>query len=176
MGSANNLPNLTAEIIDENGVATPIALVTTPPAAGDQDGGDSQFSDTKPLVSGLIPDLPGGLYRLRCQAAGDEGQLKPAEMLFQVVEMDAELSSPLAEVARLQQLAALTEAAGGRAFRPDEVDQLLVVIQQLRKQASLPIIEKHRLGEGPISGWLLMLGFTTLLCAEWYLRKIWGLT
>lgn len=161
---------LRAEVVAADGTGLPVSLIAEP-------NSQQQTSET-PLVRGTIPDLPGGVYRLRVSPSGDDGgdgNLAVAEVLFQVVDLDAELSRPLAEISRMQQLSALTSDAGGRSFRPDEVEQLIDAINQLRNRSRLPVVERYRLGEGPISGWLLMLGFSALLCGEWYLRKIWGM-
>lgn len=167
--SANEY-ELKAEVIAADGTATQVPLAAEPQTG--PNGSDA------PLVGGVIPDLPGGVYRLRVSPKSKENLdagVAPAEVLFQIVDLDVELSRPLAEVSRLQQLSALTADAGGRAFRPDEVEQLISTINALRNRARLPVVEKYRLGEGPFSGWLLMCSFTALLCGEWFLRKVWGL-
>jgi len=161
----------TAEVIDEAGQRKPVALEQVSDV-GEQSG--------QPLVRGQLPELPGGLYRLRVAPADsavqqEQGPIEPAEVVFQVVDIDAELSRPLAEISRLEQLAQITADAGGRAFRPDEVEALLDAARQLRRQGELPIVEKNRLGDDPLSGWLLMLVMLGLLSAEWYCRRAWGL-
>lgn len=162
--------DLAAEVVSEDGTAIQVPVVAEAVAEGDAMGID------QPLISGQIPDLPGGFYTLRISdRAGGDGAPEPAELLFQVVEIDAELSRPIAEITHMEQLAALTEGAGGRAFRPEAVDELIDTIARLRHSAVLPIVEKYRLGDGPLSGWLMMIGFAALLSTEWFFRKRWGL-
>jgi uncharacterized membrane protein len=157
---------LRAEIITDDGKSIPISNVTkstNPESAAD------------PWITGTIPDLEAGLYKLRVQPETGDGPPEPAEILFQVVDFDVELSNPLAEVSRLEQLAELTGAAGGRSFNPAEVDSLIDTIARLRNRASLPVVSKRRLGDDPTSGWLLMICFLGCLAGEWILRKAWGL-
>ena len=101
--------------------------------------------------------------------------MAPDEIAFQVIESDRELLRPLADPAFLEQLSALTADAGGRAFATDQIDQLIDAIRKSRQEAVSPITEKKRLGDDPISGWLLFLAFSGLLVGEWILRRRWGL-
>lgn len=161
---------LAAEVIGEGGITVSVPVVAEAAAESDAAGLD------EPLISGQIPDLPGGIYTLRVfDTANRDAATEPAELLFQVVDIDAELSRPMAEITHMEQLAALTESAGGRAFRPEAIDELIATVARLRQSAVLPIVEKYRLGDGPISGWFMMLCFATLLSVEWFLRKRWGL-
>lgn len=176
-GDSANAVNLQAEVIMPDGETKAVSLIS--------EIGSNNNAGDQPLVGGKLPDLPGGIYQLRVfdrdqaanniTASGQSAGFEDAKILFQVVDMDVELSRPLADVARLQQLSAITADAGGKSFRPDEVDSLVETIRKLRTRSSLPVIERHRLGEGPISAWLLMIAFSSLLGSEWYLRKHWGL-
>lgn len=160
---------LAAEVIAEDGTRQAVPVVTQMAAESDSPAGD------EPLVSGQIPDLPGGFYTLRVFDQSSGNTIEAAEMQFQVVDIDAELSRPLAEIAQMEQLAALTRSAGGRTFRPDQIDALVETIAALRQKAVLPVVEKYRLGDDPLSGWVLMIGFIGLMSTEWFLRKRWGL-
>jgi len=96
-------------------------------------------------------------------------------MTFQAIDESRELAQPMADPVYLRQLAELTADHGGAAFTPDEVDTLVETIKKRRRQAETPIVEKLRLGDGPISGWLLFALFAGALSTEWFLRRQWGL-
>lgn len=157
--------SLNAELIAADGSRTPLSVSTRPTAAGET------------IVGGKLPVLPPGLYRLRGfqSGAADSAALAPDEIAFQVIESDRELLRPLADPAFLEQLSALTADAGGRAFATDQIDQLIDAIRKSRQEAVSPITEKKRLGDDPVSGWLLFLVFSGLLVGEWVLRRRWGL-
>jgi hypothetical protein len=97
------------------------------------------------------------------------------ELAFQVIDESREMAQPMADPVYLQQLASLTTKHGGAAYTPDEIDTLIQTIKQRRRQAETPIVERFRLGDGPISGWILFGLFAAALSAEWFLRKQWGL-
>lgn len=156
-------PRLAAEVIAEDGTVTPLTVAPQGSAADET------------VVGGILPQLPPGLYRLRGFSANPDDQLKPDALAFQVIDDDRELARPLADPALLEQLAALTAEAGGRAFAPDQVDELLSAIHDNRQQAVSPVVEKKRLGDGPLSGWLVFVAFAGLLIIEWTLRRRWGL-
>ena len=46
--------------------------------------------------------------------------------------------------------------------------------RQMLERAT-PIVEKYRLGDGPISGWIVFLIFAAALGGEWFLRRRWGI-
>ncbi len=166
-GSAASLA-LVAEIIDESGDAKPITTST-------QSTSEGTGLSTNASIRGTIPKLPPGFYRLRVRPEPASETLPPTEMAFQVIDESRELATPMADPVYLRQLAELTADHGGGAFTPDEVDQLIETIQQRRQRAETPVVEKHRLGDGPISGWMLFLLFAGALSTEWYLRRQWGL-
>ncbi|MDG2223126.1 MAG: glutamine amidotransferase [Rubripirellula sp.] len=166
-GSATSLA-LVAEIIDESGDAKPITTST-------QSTSEGTGLSTNASIRGTIPKLPPGFYRLRVRPEPASETLPPTEMAFQVIDESRELATPMADPVYLRQLAELTADHGGGAFTPDEVDQLIETIQQRRQRAETPVVEKHRLGDGPISGWMLFLLFAGALSTEWYLRRQWGL-
>ncbi len=177
----------TAEVVGEDGRATPVVLQKVPASVPPD--------KTAPAVTGTLPELPGGIYTLRVSAQGASVQgnsaqgnsaqgngaqgngakFDPAEILFQVLDIDIELSNPVAEISRMEQLAALTESAGGRSFRADQVNELIEQIQSIRQKSELPVVEKFRLGDDRWSGWILTTLFVGLLGLEWYYRKSWGM-
>jgi len=156
--------NLAAEVIGPEGTKTPLTVTRQPSAAGEL------------VVGGTLPSLPPGLYELRGYAT-QEGPdpPRPDRRAFQVVDNDRERARPLADPAMLGQLASLTATAGGRVYTPDQVDGLLETIRQNRQDAVTPVIERKRLGNDPLSGWLLLATFVALLASEWFLRRRWGL-
>ncbi|MGB0599234.1 MAG: glutamine amidotransferase [Rubripirellula sp.] len=166
-GAAAGL-TLMAEIIDESGDTKPITTSA-------QSTSEGTGLSTNASIRGTIPKLPPGFYRLRVRPEPTSEALPATEMAFQVIDESRELALPMADPVYLRQLAELTVDHGGGAFTPDEVDQLIETIQQRRQRAETPVVEKHRLGDGPFSGWMLFLLFAAALSTEWYLRRQWGL-
>jgi hypothetical protein len=154
---------LIAEVVDAEDQVTPIAVTSESPTAG-----------RAAAIGGKLPRLEPGLYRLRIRVR-DNASIEPAELAFQAVDESRELAQPMADPVYLRQLAEITANHGGAAFSPDEVDALVETIAQRRRQAETPVVEKHRLGDGPISGWILFSLFAGCLSAEWFLRRRWGL-
>ncbi len=155
---------LVAEIIDANDVATAVAFST-----------ESTEGAGATAIKGMIPKLEPGFYRLRVRSAQASDSIQPAELAFQAVDESRELAQPMADPVYLRQLAEITADHGGAAFTADEVEALIETVASRRRQAETPIIEKYRLGDGPISGWILFALFTGCLSAEWLLRRRWGL-
>jgi hypothetical protein len=159
---------LVAEVVDDAGEITPIAVTTE--SRSEQ---SSQTSGT--AIGGQLPKLPMGFYRLRVRPKQDTESIQAEEKAFQTIDESRELARPMADPVYLRQLAELTADHGGAAFAPDEIDALIETIKQRRRQAETPIVERFRLGDGPISGWLLFTLFAAALSSEWFLRRQWGL-
>ncbi len=159
---------LVAEVIDETGETTPVTVSTE---------NRSEQSSRTPgtAIRGKLPKLPTGFYRLRVRPKQETESLQAEEKAFQTIDESRELAQPMADPVYLRQLAELTAQHGGAAFAPDEIDALIKTIKQRRRQAETPIVEKFRLGDGPISGWLLFALFAGTLSTEWFLRRQWGL-
>lgn len=151
--------SLTAEIVDANGQRTAVEVTSssTPDAA----------------IRGEIPELVPGFYRLVVIAS--EPSIQADEVAFQVTETSRELARPMADPVYLQQLADLTSHHGGGSYDPHQMDALVEVIRNKRRTAETPVIETYRLGDGPLSGWLVFGLFTAALTCEWILRRRWGL-
>jgi uncharacterized membrane protein len=158
---------LRAQVLRESGEPVPVKL--------ERRVGTGAAGANQVLASGQLPELSGGMYRLRVDCPDATAAYTAGEISFQVIDRDVELSQPIAELSRLEQLAALTESAGGRAYRTDEVEALIEQIRSLRQKSVLPVVEKFRLGDDWLSGWVLTILFVGLLASEWYLRKRWGL-
>ncbi len=168
LGEAMNDRELIAETIDESGNVTPINVST-------ESRSEASGSPTQTSIRGQLPELPAGFYRLRVRPAEEIESLEPQELAFQVIDESRELAQPMADPVYLRQLADLTADHGGAAFTPDEIDALIDTIRQRRRAAETPIVEKYRLGDGPLSGWILFTLFAVALSTEWFLRRQWGL-
>lgn len=155
--------SLVADVIDESA-----AVIEVPVSS------DSTVADVA-AVSGQLPKLDAGFYRLRVRPEDAQSPIAAEEIAFQVVDQSRELARPMADPVYLRQLAQLTAEQGGAAFAPDEIDQLIDTIALRRRQAETPIVEKFRLGDGPLSGWIVFVVFAVALAAEWFLRRRWGI-
>ncbi len=163
VGESDRSIELIAEVVDESGAAMPV------PASSD--GSDENVA----AIQGQLPKLAPGFYRLRVRAADDGGSLEAAEVAFQTIDQSREMDRPMADPVFLRQLAQLTADHGGTSFEPDEMNVLIDTIAKRRHKAAAPIVEKFRLGDGPLSGWIVFALFASALCGEWYLRRRWGL-
>ncbi len=153
-------PRWVATVIDANDQAKPVAVIT-------QSGGTS--------VTGQLVNLDPGLYRLRVADATPDTNVTAAEIGFQVIDQSRELEQPLADPVYLKQLAEITAAHGGASFSPDELRLLIDEISKRRIRAEVPIVEKLRLGDGPVSGWIVFSLFAVAMTGEWWLRRKWSL-
>ena len=159
---------LVAEVMDESGEITPVTVST--------ESRSEQSSQTfGTAIRGKLPKLPTGFYQLRVRPKQETESLQAEEKAFQTIDESRELAQPMADPVYLRQLAELTAQHGGAAFAPDEIDALIDTIKQRRRQAETPIVEKFRLGDGPISGWLLFALFAGTVSTEWFPRRQWGL-
>ncbi len=163
LGDGNESIDLLAEIVDEAGQVRPVPTSS--------DGGDNIDS----AIRGTLPTLEPGFYRLRVKPAAADSPILPEEIAFQAVDRSRELARPMADPVYLRQLAELTADHGGAAFAPDDIDSLIETIAKRRRQGDTPIVEKFRLGDGPLSGWIVFLLFGAAICVEWFLRRRWGL-
>ncbi|MEL6105459.1 MAG: VWA domain-containing protein [Planctomycetota bacterium] len=150
---------LSARVIDESRAETELNVTAS--------------ADDVPRIRGNLPTLAPGFYRL-VVSASDES-IAADEIAFQVLETSRELARPMADPVYLEQLANLTSAHGGSSYDPVDVAKLIEVIKQRRREAETPVIEKRRLGDGPLSGWLVFVLFAGTLSIEWGLRRAWGM-
>ncbi len=150
----------TAEVIDEAGASKRLETMI-------QDGGNR--------VNGKVIGIAPGLYRLRVSDNASNSKIAPAEIGFQVVDQSRELEQPLADPVYLRQLAEVTSSHGGAAFEPNDMSLLIEEITKRRRRAEVPVVEKLRLGDGPISGWIVFLLFAGAMTSEWILRRQWSL-
>ncbi len=169
----------TAELIEESGDVQPLDVSTTK-----RSGGDRTRTEATGEVTGIAADATGanrsdglspGLYRLRVQLDNAGSEIASAELPFQVIDDTRELAARNADHALLDRLALITEGAGGESFRADQVAELVGRIATQRRRAERVVIEKWRLGDNPLSGWIVFTLFAGTLCCEWTLRRRWGL-
>ena len=163
-GDQSEAVDLVAEVIDAKGVATPITATSQIPA-----------TENTTSIKGRLPKLSGGFFTLRVRPSDPNSTTDPGEMAFQAIDASREMSRPMADPVYLTQLANLTADHGGAAFAPDEVGELIRTIEKRRRQADIPIVKKHRLGDGPVSGWIVFGIFAIALTIEWFFRRRWGL-
>ncbi|KLU02713.1 putative transmembrane protein [Rhodopirellula islandica] len=172
-GDLSSLPN-GASLQAEVNLASGDTIVV--PMSSTTSTGESSVS-----LTGQLPPMPAGFHRLRVAAGGqgassESGEtIEPAEVAFQVLDDTRELTASATDHALLRQMASATSGAGGQVFDPDQMDDLVELIQSRRTESTRTVIEKFRLGDGPLSGWLIFLLFAGALSVEWFLRRQWGL-
>ena len=152
--------SLLAEAIPEQGPPIPINI-------------NEGFTGENKTVVGHLSELPPGFYVLRISTAAPD--VTPGEIAFQVISADRELARPNPDIAQLEQLAGITASAGGQAYEPEKLEALLEKLRALNQIAAVPIVKRYRLGDGPLSGSILLLLLLGVLSAEWTLRKHWQL-
>ena len=169
LGSASPM-KLLAELVDESGNASPISVTESTASSFAASSGSAGAA-----ISGVIPETEPGFYTLRVKPADADSSVESSEITFQVVVESRELDRPMADPVYLRQLAELTADHGGASFAADEMNELLQIIAARRTKAEIPVVEKHRLGDGPVSGWILFTLFAGALSIEWLLRRQWGM-
>ena len=124
-----------------------------------------------------LPKLSPGIYRLRATTSDTTptSSKRLNEVIFQVIENSAELTQTNADPSFLEQLAVTTKPFGGRSYRPEELSNLCDRIKENFTNSQITVTTRFRLGEDPISGWILFLLFVVTLTTEWTLRRRWGL-
>lgn len=168
--SVSNVGPLQAEVILSSGETVVVPMSST-----------VSTNESSVSLTGQLPSMPPGFHRLRVGpvsdvATTDSGEpIEPAEVAFQVLDDTRELSVAQTDHALLRQMASATSGSGGRVFEPDQMDELVDLIQSRRTESTRTVIEKFRLGDGPVSGWLIFLLFAGALSVEWFLRRQWGL-
>ncbi len=156
-------PDWKAVITDGSGNTTNVVIDR-------QSGGEALRS----TVGGVLPpDLSPGFYKLSLQTT--LADVPPATIEFQVTSDNAEMSDPTADPVFLRQLADITADQGGRSFQPDRVEELIEMIRRSRQKNVTTVVSKARLGDGPLSGWIVFVLFAAALTLEWLLRRRWGL-
>jgi hypothetical protein len=173
----DNPMRLAASLIGPDGKETPVVS-----------------SDDAQSLKGTIKDLHPGIYRLIVRPKRDPSNpvnsntlnsnrvkpieprlIQPAEMSFQVIDRSTELDRPEADLEWMKQMAAMTAKHGGRWFEATDMKSLARQIIQDRRRSVTPVVDRFRLGDDPISGWLVYGLFAMALSIEWFLRRRWNL-
>ena len=142
----------------------------------DQSVQDISLSRAKEGLTGLIAKVQQpGEYGLQVTVTQNDRQLGQAEVSFQILDQDLELSHPAADHAQLARLASMTSAAGGKAIGPEDLPKLLQQIKEQPPEMRLDVETKWQLADTWWDAWLFFAGFVALLSVEWALRKTWGL-
>ncbi len=123
---------------------------------------------------GMLGLTAAGDYALETTAFEGERTVGTARAEFLVYDRDVELSTPAADPDLMASLAAWTRQEGGRAVAPEELKPLLA---ELAKKPPEFEVRQTRWKLAGTSGdaWVMLLVMTSVLTAEWFLRKRWGL-
>ncbi|MFV2066325.1 MAG: hypothetical protein ACC645_05045 [Pirellulales bacterium] len=112
-----------------------------------------------------------GDYTVTVTAKKDGSTIGSTAARFLIFAQDMELDNPAADPGLLANLARMTEDFGGEAVTPEEFSALLSRIAATPTQLDMETHVKHNFWDT----WVMFSLLVTLLSAEWYLRKRWGL-
>ncbi len=123
---------------------------------------------------GTLQPAEAGEYAVETTAYDGEREVGSARAEFLVYDRDVELSTPAADPDLMASLAAWTRQEGGRAVAPEELPKLIAEL------AARPPEYEERQTRWKLAGtsgdaWLMLALMTSVLTAEWFLRKKWGL-
>ena len=144
-----------AEVILPDGTRRPVHL-----ARGSEEM-SAVFADTQ----------QAGDYTVVVSATRGGEDLGTAKARFLIYEQDLELDNAAADPSLLASLAKVSEQSGGRLLAPEELPALLDEI----KQQPLERQVEREVKEVPWDTWPFFALFVSVLCADWFLRKKWGL-
>ena len=116
-----------------------------------------------------------GDYRITVQALDGEQTITSTYREFSVEKKDFELSDPAANPGLLDMLAGMTSRVGGRVVAPEQLTSLLDTIKANPPKDEIETQSKWQLGDSAADAWGYFGLLVTLLIAEWFLRKRWGL-
>ena len=119
--------------------------------------------------------LDSGEYQIDVSATFEGKQIGQTSGKFVVLKQDLELTDPAANPERMQMLASLTSAAGGKSVQPEQFNALLTEIEESPPEMHVAVQSKWQLGDGPWSAWPFVVFFLMLITTEWYFRKRWGM-
>jgi hypothetical protein len=128
----------------------------------------SLVRDRDHFVGTIDQPLAAEDYAVELTVAWGTDLVGTARSRFLVAEQDTELDNPSAEPGVMASLASVT---GGRSVRPEEFNELIEFIANEPMQLEIDTQTRQTLWDV----WPVYLVFVTLLSAEWYLRKRWGL-
>lgn len=133
-----------------------------------QDDQNTQVSTIKGLTK-------PGLYRATLSAEDEKGQAHNADIAFIVKDESRELSRPDADFQMMTNIVSANQAAGGRRVYPDEMDEVVKLLQKRQDATKVTTLEKRRLGDAAWDSWMFLVAFCALMSVEWALRKSWQL-
>lgn len=116
-----------------------------------------------------------GIFELVAETSDSQGEPLQRRLPVAVLSDSIERFEPFPDWSTIEQMAEANAAAGGRLVSPDEWEEVIQWLAELRREASTDVIRSHRLGDGPLESWLLFLLVVGLLCSQWWLRKRWQL-
>jgi uncharacterized membrane protein len=144
-----------AEVILPDGTKRPVHL-----ARGSEEM-TAVFADTQ----------QAGDYTVVVSATRAGEDLGTAKARFLIYEQDLELDNAAADPSLLASLAKVSEQSGGRLLAPEELPELL---DQIKQQPLERQVERE-VKETPWDTWPFFVLFVSVLSADWFLRKKWGL-
>ena len=128
---------------------------------------DGTFSGTADSIT-----APGE-YRVEARLMEDERIVGKADLPFQILDDDIELSDPAANPNQMAQLAEITRDNGGRAAVPEDLARVIAEIEQQAEGATTNVESKWQLTDTPWDAWSMFLVMVGLLSTDWYCRKKW---
>ena len=131
--------------------------------------------DAKSMIGSFAGTKQPGEYVLRVTAQQAGQEIGSATVRFQVVDEDIELSDPAADLAQLENLSEMTAEAGGRRLPAEELTKLLEELRDSPPKLEVEYEKQWQLGKRATDNWFILLTLVSLLTAEWFLRKRWGL-
>lgn len=129
--------------------------------------GDGRVRSTGAFLS----TLAAGDYTARVSATLGDEPLGEASARFLVTEQDVELDRPAAEPDRLTRMARATAGVGGRVIAPEELPEVLGELADRPPEERQQVTSRYT----PWDDWPFFLIAVGLMCAEWGLRKRWGM-
>jgi uncharacterized membrane protein len=119
--------------------------------------------------------LEAGEYQIDVSATFEGKDVGQTSGKFVVLKQDLELTDPAANPERMQLLASLTSAAGGKSVAPEQFNSLLEEIKESPPEMRVDVETKWQLGDTNFSAWVFFVLFVGLISIEWFLRKHWQL-
>ncbi|TWT38903.1 glutamine amidotransferase [Blastopirellula retiformator] len=116
-----------------------------------------------------------GDYLIEVTALRDGKPLGTGKGRFFVADQDLELADPSAKPSQMASLAAITSAAGGRAWAAEQLPELIELVKKSPPETEVEVQTKWTWPESTRDAWLNLILVVALLGGEWYLRKKWGM-
>ena len=114
-----------------------------------------------------------GEYKIEARLVFDEQVVSTANLPFQVIDSDIELTDPAANPNQMAMLAEITNDSGGRPAVPEDLGRVIADIEREAEGATIRVDSKWQLTDTPWDAWSVFLVMAALLSTEWFLRKKW---